>query len=273
MKKIRRMAIKDRINVIKGPMNGKYPYSNSLLIGKSCLIDTGAGDVLKDLEVEWVINSHWHEDHIALNRVGRKVAAHFLDAEAIESYEEFRERYGIGDLVKIFVNFEFGKVDRTLDDGEIFEFEGVKVEVLHTPGHSAGHCCFLVDDEIIFLADIDLTSFGPWYGCRDCHVGDFIRSIEKVKKVVEKNGISIAVPSHGEVIFGEDEIKRKLDRYLEVIYERDKKIRELISSGENPVGRGVIYRRIPEPKEVFLNFEKIMVEKHLTTFPREFYPL
>ncbi len=262
------MEINSKIKVIEGPSKGRYPHSNSVLIGKSLIIDTGAGDVLKDLKVEWVINSHWHEDHIALNKIGKRVAAHVLDAEAIESYEEFKERYGMGDLVNLFINFEFGSVDRTFEDGEEFEFEGLTIEVLHTPGHSAGHCCFIINEKIIFLADIDLTSF-PWYGCRDCHVGDFVRSIEKVKRIVQERDISTAIPSHGDVVFGKENIVRKLDEYLRVIYERDKKIRELISAGEDPVGKGVIYRRIPEPKDIFLNFEKIMVEKHLTTFQSE----
>lgn len=265
------MKIDDGVHVIEGPGKGKYPYSNSVLIGKSLIIDTGAGDALKNLRVEWVINSHWHEDHIALNRIGKRVAAHVLDAKAIESYEEFRERYGLGDLVNIFINFEFGKVDRVFEDGEEFEFDGVKVEVLHTPGHSAGHCCFVINDRTIFLGDIDLTSFGPWYGCRDCHVGDFVKSIERVMKVVRERDISVAIPSHGGVIFGKSEILGRLAEYLGIIYERDEKIRELISSGEDPVGRGIIYRKIPEPREVYLNFERVMVEKHITTFrPQKF---
>jgi glyoxylase-like metal-dependent hydrolase (beta-lactamase superfamily II) len=90
------------IRIIEGPNSGRYPYSNSLIIGKSCLIDTGAGNVLKSIRVDWVLNSHWHEDHIALNKIGKKVAAHYLDADAIESYEEFKRRYALGDIVKFF---------------------------------------------------------------------------------------------------------------------------------------------------------------------------
>lgn len=255
-----------KVRVIEGPRSGRYPYSNSLLIGRSCLIDSGAGEAIKNISVEWVLNTHWHEDHIALNKIGRRVAAHALDAEAIESYEEFKRRYGLGDAVKIFINFEFGRVDRVFDDGEQFEFDGVKVEVVHTPGHSAGHCCFIVDDAVIFLGDIDLTSFGPWYGCLDCDVGKFVSSIDRAKKVVEDLEIKEAIPSHGESVYGTEEILKKLDEYKSKIFERDREVRNLLSQGKDPVGRGIFYRRIPEPREVFLHFEKIMVEKHLTTF-------
>ena len=120
------MELRRNVRIIEGPDSGRYPYSNSLLIGRSCLIDTGAGDALKDVRVDWVLNSHWHEDHIALNRIGRRVAAHHLDADAIENYEELKRRYALGDLVKLFVNFEFEKVDRIFEDGEVLEFEGSK---------------------------------------------------------------------------------------------------------------------------------------------------
>lgn len=265
------MEIYKDVRIIEGPDSGKYPYSNSLIVGKSCLIDTGAGNVLKGMRVDWILNSHWHEDHIALNKVGKKVAAHHLDADAIESYEEFKRRYALGDIVKLFINFDFGKVDRTFEDGDVFEFEGVQIEVIHTPGHSAGHSCFIIGD-VIFLADIDLTSFGPWYACVDCELRDFVLSIKRLKKEVSKREISMAIPSHGKVVSGTKNILNKLDDYLAQIFERDRKIKELIKSGEDPVGKGVIYRKIPEPKEIYLHFEKIMVEKHLTTSLDEFYP-
>ncbi len=269
---LRFMEVRKNVRIIEGPDSGRYPYSNSVLIGRSCLIDAGAGEALRDFRVEWVLNSHWHEDHITLNKVGRRVAAHYLDAEAIENYEEFKRRYAIGDLVKLFINFEFGKVDRTFEDGEVLEFEGVQVEVLHTPGHSAGHCCFVIGD-VIFLADIDLTPFGPWYGCIDCDVRDFVLSIERLKKEVRERGISLAIPSHGKAISGNEEILKRLDDYLAKIFERDRMIRELVRSGEDPAGKGIIYKKLPEPREIFLHFEKIMIEKHLAASLDELHHL
>jgi len=265
------VEVRKNLRIIEGPNFGKYPYSNSLLVGRSCLIDTGAGEALKDVRVDWILNSHWHEDHIALNRVGRRVAAHHLDAEAVQDYEEFKRRYALGDLVKLFVNFEFGRVDRTFEDGDVFEFEGIQVEVLHTPGHSAGHSCFVIGS-VMFLADVDLTPFGPWYGCLDCDVRDFVLSIEKIKNEVRKRGVSLAIPSHGKPVSGTEEILRRLDDYLAKIFERDRRIKELLRSGEDPVGKGVIYKKVPEPKEIYLHFERIMIEKHLTAHLDELYP-
>ncbi len=259
-----------KIRIIEAPNSGKYPLSHSLLIGKSCIVDTGAGEILRNFRVDWVLNTHWHEDHIAMNWIGEKVMAHHLDAEAIESYEEFKRRYGIGERVRLFVNFEFGSVYRTFEDGEQLEFDSIPVEVIHTPGHSAGHCCFVVNEKTLFLGDIDLTSFGPWYGCLDCDVRDFVLSIKRLISEVEKRDIDVAIPSHGNPVFGRENIVAKLKSYMDKIFERDKMIRDSLKAGEEPVGKGIIYWKLPEPREIFLHFEKIMVEKHLTTSLDEF---
>jgi glyoxylase-like metal-dependent hydrolase (beta-lactamase superfamily II) len=65
------------------------------------------------------------------------------------------------DLLKV----ENAKVNSTFEDNEIIDIgEDYKMKVIHTPGHSAGHCCFYeLNSKIAFLADIDFSSFGPWY--------------------------------------------------------------------------------------------------------------
>lgn len=253
------MELSDGIFLIYGRDYGRYPYANCVLIKKDLLIDGGAEEVW-NLRPEIVINSHWHEDHIAMNGVAKNVFAHELDARAIESYEEFKKRYGLGNNVDLFLsvypNLGFRRVDATFEDGDTLFFEGVEIEVIHAPGHSAGHCCFLINGEILFLGDIDLHF--PWYGCLDSDVADFLNSIELVKKISPK----IAIPAHGNIVNGES-LEERLETYKNIVLERDRKIRELISLGEDPVGKGVIYRRFPEPKEIYEHFERIMVKKHL----------
>lgn len=243
------------IRLIEGENKGRYPFCNCLLVN-GCLIDTGAGKVLNEIKFHTVLNSHWHEDHIAMNCKAERVIVHELDAKAVESFEEFKRRYAIGEMVEIFVNFPFCRVSQTFKDGDSFDF-GVSVEVIHTPGHSAGHCCFLVDGRILFLGDIDLSF--PWYGCLDCNVTDFIKSIDKVKKLADE--VEIAIPGHGSVVRG-DELATKLENYKKTILERERKIEEFLKRGEDPVGKGVIYRKLPQPTEIFEHFERVMVEKH-----------
>src|SRR5207244_11874187 len=50
-------------------------------------------------------------------------------------------------------------------DGETFDLGRVSVRVIHAPGHTRGHCCIAIEpDGVLYLGDIDLTSFGPYYG-------------------------------------------------------------------------------------------------------------
>lgn len=252
----------DGIFVIPGNRWGKYPSANCIYLKDFCLIDGGAENAW-NLRPENILNSHWHEDHISMNAVAKKIYAHELDAKAIESYEEFERRYGLGESVRLFLslypNLGFRKVDELIDDSQILKFGSIEVEVIHTPGHSAGHCCFLIDGRFLFLADIDLTSFGPWYGCLDCDVQEFIDSIERLLKIAKDVGI--AIPAHGMPVKRE-EFEKKLLEYREKIFEREKKILDAIKSGIDPVGKGIIYKKLPEPHEIYKNFERIMIEKH-----------
>ncbi len=45
-------------------------------------------------------------------------------------------------------------IDLTVADGDHFEFAGHRVEVIETPGHTAGHVCYYMpDDKLLFSAD------------------------------------------------------------------------------------------------------------------------
>jgi glyoxylase-like metal-dependent hydrolase (beta-lactamase superfamily II) len=253
----------DGIFVIPGEKWGKYPSANCVYIEDVALIDGGAESAWQ-LNPEIILNSHWHEDHISMNSVAKKVYAHELDANAIESYEEFERRYGLGESVKLFLGLYpklgFRKVDEIIEDGQILKLGNKEVEVIHTPGHSAGHCCFLIEGRILFLADIDLTPFGPWYGCIDCDVQDFVDSIDRLIKIAED--VEVAIPAHGMPV-AREELENRLSEYRMKIFERERRIRDAMESGIDPVGAGIFYRKLPEPVEIYKNFERIMVEKHM----------
>src|SRR3989442_337527 len=69
-----------------------------------------------------IFNTHQHVDHVfdnerLANESGGKVAAHRLSSV---------------------------RKDLVLDDGQIVDVGGLKVKVVHTPGHSPDSCCFIV---------------------------------------------------------------------------------------------------------------------------------
>lgn len=76
-----------------------------------------------------------------------------------------------------------GEPKRLLHDGDSFELGNRLVEVVHTPGHSPGHCCFY-EAERRYLYAGDLV----YRGCLDAFYPTtdpraFLRSLKKLEKL------------------------------------------------------------------------------------------
>jgi len=281
------VQITEKIFFIEGEDKGRYPYSNSMLIDDDvkALIDTGMGrslamEVAKEKKIDLVINSHGHEDHVASNYLFKdaKICSHKFDAPTIRSVRKLKELYGssepeatkfIDSLIEEHFKLGDSRVDLEFEDDYVFDLGSTKLEVIHTPGHSSGHCCFSIPSErLVFLADVDLSTFGPWYGCLDCDIDQFIESIERVRNLQ----FEVAVTSHKGIIHGHKALEEKLTVYLTKISEREEKLLDFLSekrSIDEIVDKAIIYGRFPEPKAVFKLFERTMMEKHLERLIRE----
>ncbi len=277
----------DNIFFVEGLNRGRYFFSNSLLIRdeRPLLIDSGTGPeiverIAAEENIHYLLLSHGHEDHNSGNRLFESsvICAHQLDAPTIRSVKNLIKLFGTvsseleTEMEKFFKNV-FGlidcRVDKELEDGEIIETGRHRVEVIHTPGHSRGHCCFYIpESKIIFLADIDLSSFGPWYGCIDCHINDFIASVNKIKEL----DYEVAVSGHKELLRGKKEIDRNLDIFMNKIYEREVILQKELDSGksiEDIAHKALIYSKFQEPEEIYRLMEKTMIEKHLEKFAED----
>jgi len=282
------VEIANKLFFIPGENDGRYPFSNSLFIdGESkVLIDTGIGpklaaELAQEKKIDLVLISHGHEDHTAGNYLFKdaKICCHKLDAPAVRSVEKLKELYGLPpgtelekslDLyLRDFFGLKDSRVDLEFKNGHVFDLGSIKLNVIHTPGHSAGHCCFSVPSErLVFLADIDLSTFGPWYGCIDSDVDQFIKSIENIKGL----DFEIAISSHKPIRYGRETIRKKLDVYLNKIFGREKKLIDFLSEErtiQEIVPRAFIYKEFAEPKIIYEHFEKIMIEKHLERLVRK----
>ncbi|MFW9827031.1 MAG: MBL fold metallo-hydrolase [Candidatus Thorarchaeota archaeon] len=270
------------IYLIKGARNAKYPYSNSMLIG-DFLIDTGISTrLLRKLKriypIRNVLISHWHEDHTSGNRVlsNCKFFIHSKDKYLIEHVDKFNEFYGISNspakeefdwLMESF-KLENANIDKLLEDNELIDVGNeYKIKVIHTPGHTAGHCAFLeLNSEIAFLADIDLTNF-VFYAGIDSNIIDFEESIDKLQKL----NIKTAITGHRGVIEGKKLIKQELDKYKSIIQKRDERILSYLSesSPKNILdfkSKNLIYKYYSQFKEYEIIAEMIMIQKHFDKF-------
>jgi glyoxylase-like metal-dependent hydrolase (beta-lactamase superfamily II) len=132
------------------------PDVNAWLIGDDeevIVIDPGSDATavlaaIGEREILAVICTHGHRAHIAAatevaDRDEAPIALHNLDKVA------WRETHQDGDP------------DIAMADGGIFEVADVKLEVIHTPGHSPGSVCLVCDElGVVFTGDTLLTS-GP----------------------------------------------------------------------------------------------------------------
>ncbi len=88
-----------------------------------------------------ILATHGHQDHVgAVQEMKDAFSAPFHchrdEEELLEGLEDSYAFYGMGSTRR-------PKVDRYLADGEQVEAAGLKLAVLHTPGHSRGSLCFL----------------------------------------------------------------------------------------------------------------------------------
>jgi len=267
--------IREKVWFVEGEKKGRYPYSHSLYLEGSSgglLIDTGAGKVLEELcnRTKLVVLSHFHRDHVANNSLftGAVYSIHGDDAPGIESPEGFYRLSGLDrvDISKYWKQvgqkkFTVTKSDRYHNEGDYLDFDSLAVKVLHLPGHTPGHCGFLVEKyNLLFAADIDLTEFGPWYGNPTSDIEQFRRSIRRVREL--KPDLLVT----GHVAPVTKNIDRKLSAYEAEFDRRDEKIVSVLKNGplslEQLARKNIIYPR-HNNEEILLFFEKNMLLKHL----------
>ena len=268
------------IYFIQGQNRGRYPYSHSLLIN-DFLLDTGiSSGFLRKLRRRFAVNhillSHWHEDHISGNRLfpNANFYCHIKDKKIIEdlglmNYYYFTqdniEQIELYSMILKGLHLQNTKIDILLEDNMLIDVgDGMKIKVIHTPGHSGGHCCFLEPhSKIAFLADIDLSSFGPWYGGRDSSAIAFEESIKKIEEL----DIEIAVTSHKGVITGKKEVTESLKNYKQIINKRDDKILENMNenkpkSSKDLSNMNIIYTYYTDFKVYEVFVEEFMINYH-----------
>ncbi len=232
-----------RVTVLFGEKNGKYPQGNSLVVRgtrESVVIDPCLGllprrDRLPG--VDRVINSHCHEDHVAGNHLFPDVPWHLHEADlpGILSLDGLMDIYGFeGDAREVWRkilerDFHFmPRADAVPFRGDdVFDLGETEIRVIHTPGHTRGHCALhVLPDDVLYLGDIDLSSFGPYYGDAWSDLEDFERSLARVREIEARWYVTF---HHVGVLDGRDAFLDRLDRYAAVIPRREERLLEFLA--------------------------------------------
>ena len=190
---------------IQGERNGKYPYCHSVYLetDKKVVIDPASDrerlKVLRDgpgVDVVWL--THAHEDHFMHMDLfqDQEVWVGEADAPPLRDLETFIDYYGMTDPAerefwkKAMID-EFNYQPRSeigvFKGTETVDLGGLTVEIIPTPGHTAGHLAFYFQEpQVLFMGDYDLTRFGPWYGDVGSDVDQTVESIRRLREVPAK---------------------------------------------------------------------------------------
>ena len=147
--------------------------------------DTSSADAIiafvkaNDIKVAWILESHVHADHLS--------AAPYLQ-------DQLGGKIGIGTQITV-VQDTFGKVfnegtafqrdgsqfDALFEDGESLNIGQMRVDVMHTPGHTPACLTYVIGDTA-FVGD---TLFMPDFGTARCDfpggsASDLYQSIQRI---------------------------------------------------------------------------------------------
>lgn len=153
------------------------------------LIDEG-------LTLNAILLTHGHGDHILAvgdlkKQFGVKVYAAKAEEALLSDAAQNLSKALFGIVVTV-------KPDILLEDGQEFEAAGIRLRMLHTPGHTPGGCCYYqAEEKILFSGD---TLFCGSIGRTDFPGGSLSELVRSVKEKL------LVLPEDVKVYPGHEEI-------------------------------------------------------------------
>lgn len=168
--------------------------------GQSFVVDPGFFDAsllqtLKKLEISslnYILLTHGHHDHILglhplQTRFGGKIVMH-------ETEEAFLADDSLSLRMSAFVDLpRVCRADILVKDGDVLPFGDSNIRVLHTPGHTRGSVCYMLDNNL-FSGD---TVFYESVGRTDLPTGSTQQLLASVKCIGQLKGEWRILPGHG----------------------------------------------------------------------------
>jgi glyoxylase-like metal-dependent hydrolase (beta-lactamase superfamily II) len=177
---------------------------------KTLLIDTGWGTVdLKSIVCSMstlpliVANSHGHIDHINGNFQFEGIYIRDEELEIVKKNLSFDKRSKIlskfsKDQLAISENewLQLNKCSTiSLNDIKTIELGNTNIEIVHTPGHTAGSVCFYQRNQnILFCGDTILEGNIFLHLKESSSIGEYLESLKKIISMIDEK--TVIFPSH-----------------------------------------------------------------------------
>jgi glyoxylase-like metal-dependent hydrolase (beta-lactamase superfamily II) len=140
--------------------------------------------------LRFVVSTHRHWDHIGDNAAvvdatGATLAAHAADRHGLERPSPVSAPFPIPPSVPAL----------DLAEGSQIRFGSIRLDVLHTPGHTEGSVCLLAADERLLLSGD--TLFNAGWGRVDLPGGSVDAMVESLARLAALDGDLRVLPGHG----------------------------------------------------------------------------
>ena len=145
--------------------------------------------------IKHILITHQDTDHVG----ALEVDSECLFKDATVYIGEIENRYLTGETRrKVFHGLYRLPMVRTdnprvlLKDGQVLDFDGIKVEALLVPGHTWGHMVYLIDDEYLFTGDTIWFGADGGYSFLSTLAEDnrlAVRSLEKLEKELRSRNL------------------------------------------------------------------------------------
>jgi hydroxyacylglutathione hydrolase len=187
--------------IVVGPLGVNCFILGDRQSGEGVVVDPGADcDLILaavarfNLKVKYIVNTHGHFDHVGCNRAvqvatGGELLIHENDEELMGRASRSARNYGL--------EVEDSPAPtRHLSDGMRLEFGKRVIEVLHTPGHTQGGCCLLLQNQgVVITGD---TLFADSVGRTDLPGGSHEQLMASIKaKLMPLPDDTVVWPGHG----------------------------------------------------------------------------
>ncbi len=171
---------------------------------------------LKVRDIDMVINTHEHFDHIGANRYFQDhalIAAHRFAATKMIFGDRYVTLYKSSDLNEIPL-----KVHLWLESKSRFDLGNYSLNVIHTPGHTSGSICLYEPAKrILFTGDTVFAGGTLSYIAESGSVGDYINSVSSLstRKILE------IYPGHGDISANPEEDMENAVRNAKVLLKNE----------------------------------------------------
>jgi glyoxylase-like metal-dependent hydrolase (beta-lactamase superfamily II) len=169
------------------------------------LLTTEIGLKIEDINL--VINTHEHFDHISANAYLRcPIAAHRWAATKIQHTDELitkGKKWGV-DLSNLRINI-------WLEDRNIIDIGNVLLKIIETPGHTSGCICIYEPfQQYIFTGDT-LFRGATTSIYESGSISEYINSLQ----ILNTLRINSFFPSHGKFILGRENVRKEIESSIE----------------------------------------------------------